>query len=70
METIRFKRTTQFLGRNGCFKSIAIEVGRLYNGDDKIKIQPITSKNKPARCYIYIPQEDLPAVIETLKKLL
>lgn len=69
MNVIKFKRTTQFLGRNGCFKSTGVSVGRLYNGDDKIKIEPITSKDKPARCYVYIPQEDIPELIETLKEL-
>jgi len=70
MTIIKFKdnQTTTFLGRNGTFKCIGIEIW----GDDlfgEINIYPITSKGNTARCRIAIPIGEVDNLIDALKKV-
>ena len=65
MKTIKFTRTTTFLGRNGEFKSIGLDIAQF---GDHINIRPITSKNLIGRAKIAIPIESLPKLIKILKK--
>jgi hypothetical protein len=66
MKTIKFTRTTSFLGRNGEFKSIGIDVERF---NDNVIIEPITSRNLTGRAKIVIPVESISRLIKILKKL-
>ena len=66
MKRIKFTRTTSFLGRNGEFKSIGLNITQF--GDDVINITPITSRNLTGRAKIVIPVESLPKLIKILKK--
>jgi len=66
---IRFKNNpTTFLGRNGAFKCIGIEI---WNDDlfGEINIYPITSKGNTARCRIAIPIGEMDNFIDALKKV-
>lgn len=64
---IELKRPTHFLGRNGVFKCIGIDL--LLRTDGKIEISPITSQDKIGRCNVSIFKEDLPELIKTLKNI-
>ena len=54
---IKFKRQVQFIGRNGCFKSIGLDL-IVHPHSNVVSISPITSKNDIGRCIIEIPVED------------
>lgn len=57
-----------FTGRNGYFKAIGIEV--IYSrATRRIMITPITSKGRPGRCDITIPQRDAAKLIRALKEV-
>jgi hypothetical protein len=66
MKELKFTRTTTFLGRNGEFKSIGLNI---YPLEDIISIRPITSRGLTGRARICIPVESLPKLIKILKKL-
>lgn len=62
-------QTTESLGRNGMMKTTGIQLLRthFFNDGKTIRIYPITSKNRSGRCFIEIPTEDIPKLIEGLK---
>lgn len=54
------KEVTQFLGRNGYFKCKGFEFRRIVTTDegwskDVVRVYPVTSKGRLARCFIEIP---------------
>lgn len=68
MDTITFKQTVSFLGRNGNFKSIGLNVYKYkYSTEDKVELTPITSKGLLGRCVIEIPTESIPDLIKSLQ---
>jgi hypothetical protein len=62
---IEFKRTTEFLGRNGVFNCTGLYIS--WGPEKTVNIYPITSKKVLGRCRIAIPQEAIPDVIKALK---
>lgn len=69
MANIKFSREMNFTGRNGYFKASGIDLLPL-DYDKKIIITPLTSKGRLASCDITIPKEDIPELINQLKKLI
>lgn len=68
MTQITFERNTTFQGRNGNFKMSGLTAWR----DDNLKViwlEPITSKNRAANCWMVIPEENLQEFINELEKL-
>ena len=65
---IYFSKQTRFIGRNGYFKCIGLELTK-YDGENIIYVEPITSKNKLGNCQLEIPLEDIDLFIDTLKDL-
>lgn len=55
-----------FMGRNGYFHSTAVEVTAMSCG--LIALQPITSRNRVARCVIELPDD--PATLRALAQVL
>jgi len=71
-ENIKFKRTVQFFGRNGIFKSTGLSILSTYHTediDDILRIYPITSKGLMGRGFIDIPFESINDVIKILLKV-
>lgn len=66
MTQIKFSQTVSFTGRNGCFKSIGLD---LFQAKQILSLAPITTKNEIGNCSIEIPISDIPALIEELQKL-
>ena len=67
METVKFSKVTNFTGRNGFMKCAGVEFMR--TGDQfQVILTALTSRNQPGRCDLYIPVEDVPAVVEALVK--
>lgn len=65
MRQVNFEYPTHFLGRNGEFKSMAIE---LSGGDNwKLNLYPVTSKGVQGRCYIEIPESNVVEFVNTIK---
>ena len=74
---VEFKHTTNFLGRNGMFKCTGLSVWTYekHSFEDKgpvkivpmVWIEPWTSRKTVGRCFIEIPAEDLPRLIEVLQ---
>ncbi len=54
---IKFKRPVQFIGRNGCFKAIGLNL-IVDTRSSVVSITPITSKNAIGNCLIEIPIEE------------
>jgi hypothetical protein len=74
-ETIKWKsKVSHFLGRNGYGKVTGLEIHKSnYNPNGEagaVWFTPITSKGVVARCEFTVPMEDIPNVIETLKRCL
>ena len=63
---LKWKETTYFLGRNGCFKCNGVE---LMEMTDDILIHPITSKGLIGRAAIGIPKTEVKNLIEKLQSL-
>jgi len=66
MKRIEFDYPKRFLGRNGEFKSIAIELSGRTGFD--LTLTPITSKNEASRCRIEIPATSIVEFVNTLKE--
>lgn len=71
---INFKEMTQFLGRNGYFKSKGIRVRRSKSDNpnyarETIRIYPITSKEEEGRCFVEVPIENLIPFIKGLQAI-
>jgi hypothetical protein len=68
------KNTCASLGRNGWIQTVGLEMyssgGReaALRGAATVRLYPVTSKQKPGRCVIEIPLDDLPEVIENLQQ--
>ena len=66
MKRLNFKYPKTFLGRNGEFKSIALDLSGRTGFD--LTIYPITSKGITARCRIEIPATSIIEFVNTLKE--
>jgi hypothetical protein len=64
---LKYKRTANFLGRNGMFKQTGISVAT--TGAKSVTLQPFTSKGIIGRAWLEIPLEDVPSVIAALQKV-
>lgn len=62
-DVIEFRRTQEFLGRNGVFQMAGLVVERQ---GDCLYLAPITSKGTIGRAYILVPQEDVIAVADLM----
>jgi len=60
---IEFKAPTEFLGRNGQAKMVAILIDRL---DNDITLVPITSRRQMGRAYMLVPKDMVPAVARAM----
>lgn len=63
MQVIKFKRNSNFLGRNGMFKQSGLQINDVTTA---IAFYPITSKDTTGRSCITIPKENLLDVITAL----
>lgn len=59
--------TTMFLGRNGVFKCTGFTLSSFASENKSLSIWPITSRGTEGRCWIEIPAEDIPQLIEELQ---
>jgi hypothetical protein len=64
IKEIKFKRITNFTGRNGFMKCGGVEL--MESSANSIILSPLTSKGMIGRCDIFIPLEDAKAVAEAL----
>jgi hypothetical protein len=68
------KDTCASLGRNGWIQTVGLEMyssgGReaAVRGAATVRLYPVISKQKPGRCVIEIPLDDLPEVIKNLQQ--
>lgn len=60
---VKFNRNVNFIGRNGAFKCIGLEIANIQG---VIVIEPITSKGQVGRCQIEIPQESVNEVVNAI----
>jgi len=61
---IRFKKRTQYLGRNGGGFSIGLDISNPLG--DTIQIAPLNTKGNVAKCIIEVPYDNLRDVIKGL----
>ena len=61
-----YSRKVPYCGRNGCFNMTGAYISE--TSKDNVRIEPITTRDTIGRCWVEIPKEDIPAVIEKLKK--
>ena len=71
---ITFKKTVNFLGRNGMFKQTGMAIDLVEREfKDKttstIELEPFTSRGVIGRAMLEIPLEDVPSVIAALLKV-
>ena len=65
---LKYKRTVNFLGRNGMFKQSGVAVTKTP-GQTLVTLQPFTSRGDIGRAWLEIPLEDVPSVIAALQKV-
>ena len=65
-EMIEFKAPTEFLGRNGQAKMVAILIDRLGND---ITLVPITSRRQMGRAYLLVPRTQGPDVARAILRI-
>lgn len=71
METIKFEKTSRFLGRNGMCKSSGIVLSKGFSDDQEIiELIPLTSKGNTGRAFLDVPVNHLPELIAALQTLL
>lgn len=71
IENIKFtdNKLTYFQGRNGLGRCAGVSVS-LSRSLELAVVEPITSRGMVGNCRLEIPMEDIPAVIEALKKVI
>lgn len=67
-DTVNWRRTTRFTGRNGNFRCSGIEVVPLEH-NNSLMVSALTGRGDVARCDIEIPMEAVPEVIAKLQAL-
>lgn len=67
LEDIKFSQETTFLGRNGTFKCIGLELSS--SGRKTVDIWPTTSKGDTGRARLEVPVADLPTLIHKLQQI-
>jgi hypothetical protein len=67
-ERVAFQKETYAVGRNGNSRQIGLQVEEYPK--NMLEINPVNSKGELTNCAIHIPKEDLPSVINALKKFL
>ena len=65
-EIIEFKRTQEFLGRNGVFQMSGLVADRQ---GDSLYLAPVTSKGMIGRAYLIVPQEQVEEVTNLMLRL-
>lgn len=65
IKTILFNKQSNFLGRNGEFKSVGLEIVKY---GDEFLLYPITTKGMTARCYVSIPCDSIKELFEQMKQ--
>lgn len=71
MPDIVFSRVTTFLGRNGMFKATGVSIGHSWdNGERTVMLEPVTSKDTIGRCWIEMPEKDIPKLITELQRII
>ena len=65
-EIIEFKRTQEFLGRNGVFQMSGLVVDRQGNS---LYLAPVTSKGAIGRAYLLVPQEHVEEMADLMLRL-
>ena len=63
---VEFKAPTEFLGRNGQAKMVAMLIGRL---DNDITLVPITSRRQMGRAYLLVPKAQAPEVARAILRV-
>ena len=63
---VEFKAPTEFLGRNGQAKMVAILIDRL---DNDITLVPITSRRQMGRAYLLVPKAQAPEVARAILRV-
>jgi hypothetical protein len=68
---MKFSKWTTFLGRNGMFRATGLRLSNCVTAESSsvVVIEPITSLERPGRCNIEVPVEDVPALIKELQTL-
>lgn len=61
--SFNYGRQTAFLGRNGAFKAVGLEVSKM---NDDIVLEPVTSKGETGRCRIELPDGNINELINAL----
>lgn len=72
IKRVLFKQVVSFLGRNGYFKAIGVEIMVIHAKDPDnsfVSISPITSKGDIGRAVIEVPLNNVNELIEGLKEL-
>ena len=65
-EIIEFKRTQEFLGRNGVFQMSGLVADRQ---GDSLYLAPVTSKGVIGRAYLLVPREHVEEVTDLMLRL-
>lgn len=68
-EKVKFKSKTTYLGRNGNGQCIGVDMYRPSENSEGFWFSAINSKDMVARCEILIPVEDIPEIIEALRRI-
>jgi len=69
--SVLFSKNVNFLGRNGMFgaKAVTLVVHGTLSDVKVVSIAPITTKGIEGRCWIEIPANNIPNMIDALKSL-
>ncbi len=67
IKDITFARPQHFLGRNGYFNANGISISNDAH-NNTVDLEPLTSRNEIGQAILEIPVEDVPSVIEALRK--
>jgi hypothetical protein len=67
-QEVKFQRETNFTGRNGFFKCSGVDVTCCAHSRTAM-LTPLTSRGALARCDIFIPAEDIDALIAALQAI-
>lgn len=65
-DVIEFKRTQEFLGRNGVFRMSGLVVDRQ---GDSLYLAPVTSKGVIGRAYLLVPREHVQEVTDLMLRV-
>lgn len=61
--------TPQYLGRHGYASCTGLDLERLGYYNPVIRIWPVNSRHEIGRCFVEVPVEVVPALVQALSKL-